>query len=150
MELCCLLGVAIGFAVATFDVFRTAPVMLMLWLLYLSVYKVGQVFLWFQWLVVNMTQYYMQSCVYWILPAISLVLLNSDYHTVQKFYGGKFDKFDDWPVIHQKLPCTSFPFNVSSMNPQIIIPSMFCLSKFHVCFICHSFLHYSFALYIAI
>ena len=51
MELCCLLGVVIGFAVATFDTFRTAPVMLMLWLLYLSVYKVGQVFLWFQWLV---------------------------------------------------------------------------------------------------
>ena len=51
MELCCLLGVAIGFAVATFDIFRTAPMMLMLWLLYLSVYKVGQVFLWFQWLV---------------------------------------------------------------------------------------------------
>lgn len=49
MVLCCLLGVAIGFAVATFDIFRTAPMMLMLWLLYLSVYKVGQVFLWFQW-----------------------------------------------------------------------------------------------------
>ena len=52
MVLCCLLGVAIGFAVATFDIFHTAPMMLMLWLLYLSVYKVGQVFLWFQWLLV--------------------------------------------------------------------------------------------------
>ena len=52
MKLCCLLGMAIGFVVATFDIFRTVPTMLMLWLLYLSVYKVGQVLLWFQWLVV--------------------------------------------------------------------------------------------------
>ena len=49
MELCCLLGVALAIAVTLFDIARSAPVMLLLWLLYLSVYKVGQVFLWFQW-----------------------------------------------------------------------------------------------------
>ena len=49
MELCCLVGVALAIAVTLFDIARSAPVMLLLWLLYLSVYKVGQVFLWFQW-----------------------------------------------------------------------------------------------------
>ena len=49
MEFCCLLGVAVGFEVAAFDILRTAPMMLMLWLLYFSSYKyVGQVLRWFQ------------------------------------------------------------------------------------------------------
>jgi len=49
MELCCLVGMVLAIAVTLFDVARSAPVMLLLWLLYLSMYKVGQVFLWFQW-----------------------------------------------------------------------------------------------------
>ena len=49
MELCCLVGGALAIAVTLFDVACSTPVMLLLWLLYLSVYKVGQVFLWFQW-----------------------------------------------------------------------------------------------------
>lgn len=48
-ELLCLLGAALSLAAAVLEVFRDSLVFLCLWALYLSLYQVGQVFLYFQW-----------------------------------------------------------------------------------------------------
>ena len=49
MELCCLGGAVIALLMIAFRVMRCSLMFLFLWALYLSVYKVGRTFLWFQW-----------------------------------------------------------------------------------------------------
>ncbi|KAJ8411208.1 hypothetical protein AAFF_G00172140 [Aldrovandia affinis] len=49
MELVCLLGVLLAFGAMVLDALRDSLVFLCLWALYLSLYQVGQVFLYFQW-----------------------------------------------------------------------------------------------------
>uniref|UniRef100_K7F4K2 Lipase maturation factor n=1 Tax=Pelodiscus sinensis TaxID=13735 RepID=K7F4K2_PELSI len=49
MELLCLLGVLTSFGTLVFEPLRDSLVFLLLWALYLSLYQVGQVFLYFQW-----------------------------------------------------------------------------------------------------
>jgi hypothetical protein len=49
MELCCLVGGLLSMMLIIFKPLRTSILFLVLWALYLSVYKVGQTFMWFQW-----------------------------------------------------------------------------------------------------
>ncbi|XP_018416251.1 PREDICTED: lipase maturation factor 2 [Nanorana parkeri] len=49
MELICLLGVLLSVGALLFSFLRDSLVFLLLWIFYLSVYQVGQVFLYFQW-----------------------------------------------------------------------------------------------------
>lgn len=49
MELLCLLGAALSLAATLHPAFRDSVVFLCLWALYMSMYQVGQVFLYFQW-----------------------------------------------------------------------------------------------------
>lgn len=49
MELCCVMGVLLAALMMIFHAMRCSLMFLLLWLLYLSVYKVGKVFMWFQW-----------------------------------------------------------------------------------------------------
>ncbi|XP_030587285.1 lipase maturation factor 2a [Archocentrus centrarchus] len=49
MELLCLIGAALSLAATLVEAFRDSMVFLCLWVLYLSMYQVGQVFLYFQW-----------------------------------------------------------------------------------------------------
>ncbi|XP_053572284.1 lipase maturation factor 2 [Bombina bombina] len=49
LELICLLGALLSLGALLFRRFRDSLVFLLLWVLYLSVYQVGQVFLYFQW-----------------------------------------------------------------------------------------------------
>ncbi|XP_063782718.1 lipase maturation factor 2 isoform X2 [Pseudophryne corroboree] len=49
MELICLLGALLSLGALVFNCFRDSLVFLLLWILYLSLYQVGQVFLYFQW-----------------------------------------------------------------------------------------------------
>ncbi|XP_036376309.1 lipase maturation factor 2a [Megalops cyprinoides] len=49
MELLCLLGALLAFGAMVLEPLRDCLVFLCLWLLYLSLYQVGQVFLYFQW-----------------------------------------------------------------------------------------------------
>ncbi|KAK6488205.1 lipase maturation factor 2-like [Huso huso] len=49
MELICLLGTLIAFGAMVWEPLRDALIFLFLWVLYLSLYQVGQVFLYFQW-----------------------------------------------------------------------------------------------------
>ncbi|XP_054844645.1 lipase maturation factor 2 [Eublepharis macularius] len=49
MELLCLLGVLLSFGALILEPLRDSLVFLALWALYLSLYQVGQVFLYFQW-----------------------------------------------------------------------------------------------------
>uniref|UniRef100_A0A1A8PNW8 Lipase maturation factor n=1 Tax=Nothobranchius rachovii TaxID=451742 RepID=A0A1A8PNW8_9TELE len=49
MELLCLIGAALSLVATLVEAFRDSLVFLCLWALYLSMYQVGQVFLYFQW-----------------------------------------------------------------------------------------------------
>ncbi|XP_069485598.1 lipase maturation factor 2 isoform X2 [Ambystoma mexicanum] len=49
MELICILGVILAFGAMVLEPLRDCTVFLLLWLLYMSLYQVGQVFLYFQW-----------------------------------------------------------------------------------------------------
>ncbi|XP_072922808.1 lipase maturation factor 2a isoform X1 [Hemitrygon akajei] len=49
LELICLLGIILSFTALLFEPLRDCFVFACLWFLYLSVYQVGQVFLYFQW-----------------------------------------------------------------------------------------------------
>ncbi|XP_060100474.1 lipase maturation factor 2-like [Heteronotia binoei] len=49
MEVLCLLGVLLSFGALILEPLRDSLVFLVLWALYLSLYQVGQVFLYFQW-----------------------------------------------------------------------------------------------------
>ncbi|XP_035673677.1 lipase maturation factor 2-like [Branchiostoma floridae] len=49
MDLLCLAGMLISLVAMVTEVMRDVPAFLMLWILYFSVYQVGQTFLWFQW-----------------------------------------------------------------------------------------------------
>ncbi|XP_052321836.1 lipase maturation factor 2a [Oncorhynchus keta] len=49
MELLCLLGAALSLAATVLESLRDSLVFLFLWIMYLSMYQVGQVFLYFQW-----------------------------------------------------------------------------------------------------
>ncbi|XP_041693521.2 lipase maturation factor 2a isoform X1 [Coregonus clupeaformis] len=49
MELLCLLGAALSLAASLLESLRDSLVFLFLWIIYLSMYQVGQVFLYFQW-----------------------------------------------------------------------------------------------------
>ncbi|XP_069835840.1 lipase maturation factor 2 isoform X2 [Dendropsophus ebraccatus] len=49
MELICLLGALLSFGALLFNCLRDSIIFLLLWILYLSLYQVGQVFLYFQW-----------------------------------------------------------------------------------------------------
>uniref|UniRef100_A0A669EPB3 Lipase maturation factor n=1 Tax=Oreochromis niloticus TaxID=8128 RepID=A0A669EPB3_ORENI len=49
MELLCLIGAALSLAATLVEAFRDSVVFFCLWVLYLSMYEVGQVFLYFQW-----------------------------------------------------------------------------------------------------
>eukprot|EP00063_Salmo_salar_P005631 XP_013980466.1 PREDICTED: lipase maturation factor 2 isoform X2 [Salmo salar] len=49
MELLCLLGAALSLAATVLESLRDSMVFLFLWIIYLSMYQVGQVFLYFQW-----------------------------------------------------------------------------------------------------
>ncbi|KAJ8003120.1 hypothetical protein DPEC_G00166070 [Dallia pectoralis] len=49
MELLCLLGAALSLAATLVESLRDSLVFLFLWILYMSLYQVGQVFLYFQW-----------------------------------------------------------------------------------------------------
>ncbi|KAH1186422.1 lipase maturation factor 2 [Mauremys mutica] len=49
MELLCLLGILTSFGALVLEPLRDSLVFLLLWVLYLSLYQVGQVFLYFQW-----------------------------------------------------------------------------------------------------
>ncbi|KAM3609466.1 uncharacterized protein V6R79_015311 [Siganus canaliculatus] len=49
MELLCLLGSVLSLAAVLVEAFRDSVVFFFLWALYLSLYQVGQVFLYFQW-----------------------------------------------------------------------------------------------------
>ncbi|XP_062276716.1 lipase maturation factor 2a [Scomber scombrus] len=49
IELLCLLGAALSLAATLVEALRDSVVFLCLWVLYLSMYQVGQVFLYFQW-----------------------------------------------------------------------------------------------------
>ncbi|XP_075713713.1 lipase maturation factor 2 [Rhinoderma darwinii] len=49
MELICLLGAVLSLGALLFNCLRDSLVFLLLWILYLSIYQVGQVFLYFQW-----------------------------------------------------------------------------------------------------
>uniref|UniRef100_A0A673XNQ6 Lipase maturation factor n=1 Tax=Salmo trutta TaxID=8032 RepID=A0A673XNQ6_SALTR len=49
MELLCLLGAALSLAATVLESLRDSLVFLFLWIIYLSMYQVGQVFLYFQW-----------------------------------------------------------------------------------------------------
>uniref|UniRef100_A0A1A7XG43 Lipase maturation factor n=1 Tax=Iconisemion striatum TaxID=60296 RepID=A0A1A7XG43_9TELE len=49
MELLCLIGAGLSLAATLVEAFRDSLVFLCLWVLYLSMYQVGQVFLYFQW-----------------------------------------------------------------------------------------------------
>lgn len=49
MELLCLLGATLSLAAALHEAFRDGVVFFCLWALYMSMYQVGQVFLYFQW-----------------------------------------------------------------------------------------------------
>lgn len=49
MELICLLGAVLSLGALLFNCLRDGLVFLLLWILYLSLYQVGQVFLYFQW-----------------------------------------------------------------------------------------------------
>uniref|UniRef100_A0A3B3BJP9 Lipase maturation factor n=1 Tax=Oryzias melastigma TaxID=30732 RepID=A0A3B3BJP9_ORYME len=49
MELLCLVGAALSLAATLFEALRHSLVFFCLWALYLSLYQVGQVFLYFQW-----------------------------------------------------------------------------------------------------
>uniref|UniRef100_H2YCN7 Lipase maturation factor n=1 Tax=Ciona savignyi TaxID=51511 RepID=H2YCN7_CIOSA len=49
MELLCVAGILISFLCMIWQRIRTMPTYFILWLLYLSLYKVGDTFLWFQW-----------------------------------------------------------------------------------------------------
>ncbi|KAK7892151.1 hypothetical protein WMY93_024114 [Mugilogobius chulae] len=49
MELLCLLGAALSLAATLIEAFRDSVVFFCLWALYMSMYQVGQVFLYFQW-----------------------------------------------------------------------------------------------------
>ncbi|KAJ0029197.1 hypothetical protein NQD34_004194 [Periophthalmus magnuspinnatus] len=49
MELLCLLGAALSLTATLMETFRDSVVFFCLWALYMSMYQVGQVFLYFQW-----------------------------------------------------------------------------------------------------
>ncbi|XP_020483275.2 lipase maturation factor 2a [Labrus bergylta] len=49
MELLCILGAALSLAAILFEALRDSVVFFFLWAMYLSMYQVGQVFLYFQW-----------------------------------------------------------------------------------------------------
>nr|XP_033814035.1 lipase maturation factor 2 isoform X2 [Geotrypetes seraphini] len=49
MELICLLGTVLAFGAMVMESLRDSIVFLLLWIFYLSLYQVGQVFLYFQW-----------------------------------------------------------------------------------------------------
>ncbi|XP_073435385.1 lipase maturation factor 2 [Dendrobates tinctorius] len=49
IELICLLGAVLSLGALLFNCFRDSLIFLLLWILYLSLYQVGQVFLYFQW-----------------------------------------------------------------------------------------------------
>ncbi|XP_044135849.1 lipase maturation factor 2 [Bufo gargarizans] len=49
MELICLLGTVLSLGALLFNCFRDSLIFLLLWILYLSLCQVGQVFLYFQW-----------------------------------------------------------------------------------------------------
>ncbi|CAH8547195.1 unnamed protein product [Schistosoma bovis] len=49
LELVTVVGIVLSFLSSFSTAFRTGPVFLALWVLYLSALKVGQTFLWFQW-----------------------------------------------------------------------------------------------------
>ncbi|KAJ8387356.1 hypothetical protein AAFF_G00157330 [Aldrovandia affinis] len=49
MELICLLGALLSLGAVVLETLRNSLVFLFLWVLYLSIYQVGQVFLYFQW-----------------------------------------------------------------------------------------------------
>ncbi|XP_066448310.1 lipase maturation factor 2 isoform X2 [Eleutherodactylus coqui] len=49
MELICLLGTALSLGAVLFNCLRDSLTFFLLWILYLSLYQVGQVFLYFQW-----------------------------------------------------------------------------------------------------
>ena len=49
MEIICLIGGSLSFLVAVAPSFGGQFMFLFLWILYLSLYQVGQTFMWFQW-----------------------------------------------------------------------------------------------------
>jgi hypothetical protein len=49
MELICLVGTAIGFLAAVAPSYGSKVTFFILWIFYLSLYQVGQTFMWFQW-----------------------------------------------------------------------------------------------------
>nr|XP_022326169.1 lipase maturation factor 2-like [Crassostrea virginica] len=49
MDLICLLGILISFCCVVFSTARDMVSFTLLWMMYLSLYQVGQTFLWFQW-----------------------------------------------------------------------------------------------------
>ena len=49
MDLCCLVGIMVSFLAVLSSTMRSTGVFLLLWVLYMSMYMVGQTFLWFQW-----------------------------------------------------------------------------------------------------
>ncbi|KAJ8245630.1 hypothetical protein GJAV_G00272800 [Gymnothorax javanicus] len=49
MELVCLLGALLSLGAVVFEGLRSCSIFMCLWVLYLSMYQVGQVFLYFQW-----------------------------------------------------------------------------------------------------
>lgn len=49
LELCTLVGGILAFLAAFLEDFRTFSVFFTMWIMYFSAFKVGQVFLWFQW-----------------------------------------------------------------------------------------------------
>ncbi|XP_077120447.1 lipase maturation factor 2 [Ranitomeya variabilis] len=49
IELLCILGAVLSLGALLFNCFRDSLIFLLLWILYLSLYQVGQVFLYFQW-----------------------------------------------------------------------------------------------------
>ncbi|XP_069621576.1 lipase maturation factor 2 [Ranitomeya imitator] len=49
IELICILGAVLSLGALLFNCFRDSLIFLLLWILYLSLYQVGQVFLYFQW-----------------------------------------------------------------------------------------------------
>ncbi|CAG2194327.1 Lipase maturation factor 2 [Mytilus edulis] len=49
LDLLCILGILISFAALLFQAARDVFAFTLLWMLYLSIYQVGQTFMWFQW-----------------------------------------------------------------------------------------------------
>lgn len=79
MELVCLLGTGVALHVVCVPRHLTKPVMAALWLAHLSLYQVGQTFLWFQWDILLLEVGFLAFIAAPLLPSSSCIPLATDH-----------------------------------------------------------------------